>query len=188
MRGKDAAQAIAATKSWKRDLVAAVRPFSEVWAIKLETLGPIEPASKRRYTEDSFARRYVGRATSKDNRHRSAIYYHAARLHRLDKLLDEIESGTVATPPAEDEPAKAVAPKTARPKRKAGRKSEDPPERIAAVQAAIDEQKGQGLEPNIQGAIRTGLAQEDWDKNPDPGAWERARGRLTKRFGPGPAN
>ena len=90
VRGKDAAQAIAAEKSWARDLVTAVRPFNEVWAIKLGTLGPLGPG------EDILRLRYLRKVT--DKRHGAAIYRHAVRLRRLDKLLDEIGDGTVAVP------------------------------------------------------------------------------------------
>ena len=91
-RGKDAAQAIPVEKSWARDLVAAVKPFSEWWAIKLGTLSPISGA------EDRFALRHMRGVAPEDKHLRASIRSHAVRLLRLNELLDEIKDGTVPTP------------------------------------------------------------------------------------------
>ncbi len=165
-----------ASPVWMRALVATAKPFSEVQAGRFETIGAISDS------ERFFAQKYLKKADKvTDEGRRRAIYQHAVRLHRLDKLLRDIERGTVATPPAEDEPAKAVAPKTARPKRKPGRKSEDPPKRIEAIQAVINEQKRRGLEPNVQGAVIEIIDAVDWDKVDDPSARDKALARLIKR-------
>ena len=157
VRGKDAAQNIAALKLWKRDLVAAVKPISEVRAIKLGTLGPIEPASKKSVdTEDSFARRYVGRATSKDRRHLGSIYYHAVRLHRLDKLLDEIK-GMVA----------------AKPKARSGRKKIDDSAIVAVAESIMATQERENKTAAVEQALgEFGLSAEEA---------ERARARILRR-------
>ncbi len=93
-----------ASQAWTRDLVAAVKPFSEVWAGRLETIGLVAGG------EDRFARGYLrDRGASAKNLRPTrkmkvtptadrAIYFHAVRLHRLEKLFDEIGDGTVATP------------------------------------------------------------------------------------------
>ncbi len=162
-----------ARRAWARDLVVAAKPFSEVWAGKFKTIGHVTGA------EDRFARRYQRSAADKvaNKRRLEAIYFHAVQLHRLDKLLDKIESGAVATPKPEDEPAKAAAPKAARPRGKPGQRPKDPQERIAAVQAAIDEQKRRGLERNVEGTIIEVL--DTLDLTADE--YERAFQRLKKK-------
>ena len=166
-----------ASPVWTRALVAAAKPFSEVQAGRFETIGAISDG------ERIFAQKYQRKAdkvvTNEDRRR--AIYFHAVRLHRLDRLLRDIERGTVTTPPAEGEPAKAAAPKTARPKGKPGQRPKDPPERIAAVQAIIDEQKHQGRERNVEGAIKKALDAEGLNDDEDPNAYANAFERLRKR-------
>ena len=165
-----------ASPVWTRALVATAKPFSEVQAGRFETIGAISD------NEDAFAQRYLKKANKvPDEGRRRAIYQHAVRLRRLDELLRDIERGTVATPPAEDEPAKAVAPKTARPRGKPGQRPKDPPERKAAVQAIIDEQKRQGRERNVEGAIKEALDAEGLNDDEDPNAYANVFERLRKR-------
>ncbi len=110
MKGKDAAQAIAAEGQWVLDLVTAVKPFSEWWAIKLGTT--LSPTTD---DEDDFAQDHLNKAAATNKRHCEAIRCHAVRLLRLDELFDEIKDGAVAAPSPQDEPAKAVAPAPKRP-------------------------------------------------------------------------
>ncbi len=110
VNGKDTAQTIVAEGDWWPDLVTAVKPFSEWWAIKLgTTLSPTEE------DEDIFAQKHLNAAMATEKRHCDAIRCHAVRLLRLDELFDEIKDGTVAAPSPQDEPAKAVAPAPKRP-------------------------------------------------------------------------
>ncbi len=92
VNAKDTAQAIAAEGDWVPDLVTAVKPFSEWWAIKLGTLSPISGA------EDRFALRHMRGVAPEDKHLRASIRSHAVRLLRLNELLDEIKDGTVPTP------------------------------------------------------------------------------------------
>ena len=162
-----------ASPVWTCALVAAAKPFSEVQAGRFETIGDISDG------ERFFAQKYLRKADKvvTDESRRRAIYRHAVKLHRLDKLLRDIESGAVAIPPAEGEPAEAAAAKAVRPKGKPGQRPKDPQERIAAVQAAIDEQKHRGLERSMEGAIIEVL--DTLDLTADE--YEKAFQRLKKK-------
>ena len=138
--GKDTAQAIEAAKPWACDLVMAVEPVSEVWAIRLGTIGHIKGG------EDIFARRYVSKVT--DKRHRAAITRHAVRLCRLEKLLDEIKGGTVAGP-----------------KNKGGRPKDEHPELVKAVQLELWAQDERGEKRNKANAYRLALEPLELDGN-----------------------
>ncbi len=93
LHGKDAARAIAAEKSWRHDLVAAVEPISDVWAGKLETLGHMGRVEHIKF----FG--IMDRAVPADKRHRALIARHTVRLLRLDKFLAETQDGTVVHTP-----------------------------------------------------------------------------------------
>ncbi len=126
VNGKDTAQTIVAEGDWWPDLVTAVKPFSEWWAIKLgTTLSPIEE------DEDNFAQDHLNKAMATDKRHCDAIRCHAVRLLRLDKLFDEIKDGTAGTP------ARVVVAATKKPGRAPGHGAYDDSAAVAEIERLV---------------------------------------------------
>jgi hypothetical protein len=146
-----AAELVEREGAWMRDLVLLAAPLGDA-AARLEPLTLMRP-----HEYEVVMRCMPLDFPNFDNVRRC----HATRLYRLDELFTKIPMVL--------------------PKDKGGRRPIDPPERIKAVQEALDEQKRQRRKPNKEGAIKKVLNTLDFGEGPNGDTYDKAFERLKKR-------